>query len=103
MKKINCPICDKLMESSDFHIVCYCGKEYVNVAIYKYECKDTIKYYILVNKTSLLANYIAISDLYLKTSDLENFEFVYGLYTIKMRCKSTQEAIDKAKKLLMIS
>ncbi len=102
MNKINCPVCDKIMESSDFHIVCYCGKEYVNVAIYNYEC-DRTRYYILVNKTSLLANYIAVSDLYLKTSNLKNFEFFNGSQSIKMKCNSVQEAINNAKKLLMIS
>lgn len=101
---IKCPLCTaNLLENiSNYGIStahCFCGKDYVNVALY-----EDGRYYVVVLKNSLmLTNYIAVSDCYLETSDLKNFEFVYGLDTIKMRCKSPQEALDKAKKLLMIS
>lgn len=102
---IKCPLCtaNLLEHISNYGIStahCFCGKDYVNVAIYE----DGV-YYILVFKNSLIsANYIADIDCYLTTSDLKNFELFYnGEFYLKIKFDSAKEAIDKSRKLILIS
>lgn len=102
---IKCPLCtaNLLEHISNYGIStahCFCGKDYINVALY-----EDGRYYVVVLKNSLMStNYIAASDCYLQTSDLKNFELFYkGAFYLKIKCNSAKEAIDKSRKLILIS
>lgn len=103
-KPIKCPLCEtNLLENiSNYGIKtahCFCDKDYVNLALY-----EDGRYYLVVLKNNLMSNYISIADCYLQTSDLKIFELFYKCKMIlKMKCNSAKEAIDKSRKLILIS
>jgi len=96
-----CPLCgNSLIKSGEYHFYCFCGKNYYN---FTYSGYSEYYYFILIknahNETRLSSN-----DIYLSTLDFKNYKLIIpdSEDFIKLKCKSPQEAINKAKKLLMI-
>lgn len=96
-----CPLCgNSLIKSGEYRFHCYCDKNYHNVTYSEYnKC-----YFFILIKNVHSDIRLSSNDIYLSTLDLKNYRLItpYSEDLIKLKCKSPQEAINKAKKLLMI-
>lgn len=97
-----CPLCgNSLIKLGEYRVHCFCGKSYYN---FSYSGFSEYYYFILIKNVHSDIR-LSSNDIYLSTLDLKNYKLITpdSEDFIKLKCKSPQEAIDKAKKLLMIS